>query len=565
MGTTVRDEVIVVLGTPDRPGGRAAAATVAASVGARMVGGVDALGVYQIRWDRSPDLAAMSSRLRATSGVNSVGPSVWGGAAMLALRPSDWNDDGPEATFHFELVRAPEVWAPNIGASVKVGVVEAATAFAGHEDLRVRIVGGSQPNDLNATSHATHVAGLACGLQNGRGLVGAAWGCEIVAAGAGTSFLTLLQRAKEVVDLGARVVNMSFGYSIGPRCATAQEARTLAAMSQQGSAVWKQLFEGYGRDVIWTVAAGNNCSGDSLSPMMAADAQAGIRAADNVLTVASVNSDAKLSSFSGWGLMVDVAAPGGVYVYPNGTTSGGVWSATPARCGFQGLSMCSSYGASAGTSMSAPIVAGLAAIVREGAPRLSAPAASACIRSSGAVAPGAGRASERSLLPKSTVIPGGFDNPPTAVQLFYGIPIVDFPVSLECARFQQQIGEQAENITMQLVESPRVIGVEPSGARRVQALIRLVTPAFPGPQDYGTTFMIEAYRNDGIQFGVPGVTTASTRISGSANDGVYRVETLFNPGTLETGTFSIRQITVIHHGLSTSRPARANELGSFSI
>ena len=98
----------------------------------------------------------------------------------------------------------------------------------------------------------------------------------------------------------------------------------------------------------------------------------------NVITVAASNSNDTLASFSNFGPGVEVAAPGGVGVGISGG-EGGIWSTLLKRCGPFGLLRCSDYGQKLGTSMAAPMVAGLAGLACSANPSMSAADVGSCI------------------------------------------------------------------------------------------------------------------------------------------------------------------------------------------
>jgi subtilisin family serine protease len=136
----------------------------------------------------------------------------------------------------------------------------------------------------------------------------------------------------------------------------------------------------------------------------------------NVITVAATNSDETLASFSDFGAGVEVAAPGGASINP--LTEGLMSSGVAGGC----WGYCPTYEVHAGTSMAAPVVAGIAALVRSAKPDLSADEAGACITSS-AGTEGVGFTTTRSSQP--------FNLSP---EISYSgeIPIVNASAAIKC-------------------------------------------------------------------------------------------------------------------------------------
>jgi subtilisin family serine protease len=134
------------------------------------------------------------------------------------------------------------------------------------------------------------------------------------------------------VDHGANVINMSFGGTYSSTIASAIDYATA-------------------RGVLVVAAAGNNGNSSSFYP--AADA--------GVLSVAGTQSDDSLYPWSNYGSWVSVAAPG--------------CDLTTIRGG--------QYGEFCGTSASAPVVSGLAALAMSYSPSSSAEAIKLAITSSG--------------------------------------------------------------------------------------------------------------------------------------------------------------------------------------
>ena len=155
------------------------------------------------------------------------------------------------------------------------------------------------------------------------------------------------------VDNGAKIINGSFGKAYSPNAEWVYDAIKYAA----------------DKDVLFVHAAGN--SGEDLddpnNPNFPNDQiNNGPEMADNVITVGALTSkygSEMVASFSNYGLInVDVFAPGD-----------DIYSTMPNN----------EYDFQGGTSMAAPAVAGVAALVRSFYPKLSASQVKAILLNSG--------------------------------------------------------------------------------------------------------------------------------------------------------------------------------------
>lgn len=243
---------------------------------------------------------------------------------VLYLENYQWN---------LPLIGTEQGWKITRGVEdVTIAVIDTGVDLE-HPDLKNRIMKGinvldeaAGPNDDNG--HGTHVAGIiASETNNHEGGAGMTWFNKIMpvkamgAEGYGTTF-DIAKGIIWAVDHGADIINMSLG-------------------NYQPSRVLEEAVKyAYEKDVVMVSAAGNDGSDQPTFPSSYPE----------VLSVAAVDYDGKRASFSNFGDYIDISAPG-VYI--------------PSTY-FKG-----EYAALSGTSMAAPHVAGLAALLKSANPDLS--------------------------------------------------------------------------------------------------------------------------------------------------------------------------------------------------
>ena len=196
--------------------------------------------------------------------------------------------------------------------------------------------------------HGTHVSGIiAADRNNNTGIDGVADHAQIMMIRAvpdGDEYDKDVALAiKYAVDNGAKVINMSFGKSFSPEKKWVDEAILYAAS----------------KDVLIVHAAGNESNNvDSTDNFPNPNLRTFKTKAENFITVGAsgdprIGKGDRIAYFTNYGKQsVDVFAPG-VKIYS--TVTGG-----------------NAYGFHDGTSMAAPVVSGLAAIIRAYYPALSA-------------------------------------------------------------------------------------------------------------------------------------------------------------------------------------------------
>lgn len=245
-----------------------------------------------------------------------------------AFLPSD-----PQYAYQWHLpqILAPDAWDTTQGAPGAVIAVLDSGVDATHPDLAGKLVAGynTYSNNTNTTDqygHGTEVAGAAGALtDNGEGIAGVAGGAPIMplrvtgSTGRATS-ASLANGVVWAADHGARVVNLSFSNVAGDRAISAAAEYAV----NHGTLV---------------VAASGNCGCADPTP-------------ENpyILSVSATDENDSVAAFSSTGPFVDLSAPGSNIL-------------TTERFGL--------YGAVSGTSLSSPIVAGVAVLMFAANPALT--------------------------------------------------------------------------------------------------------------------------------------------------------------------------------------------------
>lgn len=281
------------------------------------------------------------------SPVNEVLPSAQRRDAPQRRLPAEVDDPLFSKQWSLPMIGVPRAWAHADGEGVVVAVIDTGVAFEDRKQFRRvedldgdRFVTGydflkddEHPNDDHG--HGTHVAGTIAQTTNNRlGVAGVAPRAKIMPLkvlskrGAGTAG-DIADAIRFAADEGAHIMNLSLGG--GPRSlimeAAVRYARTKGAMV--------------------VCAAGNGGRAKVEFPAAYVGAFA----------VSSVGPDRKLAYYSSYGRQVDVAGPGGNKQL--GEHAGVLQNTiTPVS-----LDKTDTYLSFQGTSMAAPHVAGVAALV----------------------------------------------------------------------------------------------------------------------------------------------------------------------------------------------------------
>lgn len=364
------------------PGAKAAGATRLKASALRRL----AVGADVIKLDRELSPAQARAFMQALAADPALEYVEVDRILMPAMVPNDplyftqWAYSGVNG------IRAEAAWDVSTGSGATIAIID--TGITAHADLSPNTIGGydfisdaarardgdgrdANPNDegdwitgnnecgdnrapRDSTWHGTHVAGIAAAAgHNGIGVAGTAYGARIVPVrvlgrcggrSSDTADAIIWAAGGSVPGVPdnphpAQVINLSLG-SVGGCQTTTQNAIDRAL--QRGAVV--------------VVAAGNN--GHDVSNDQPANCA-------GVIAVAATTEAGDRPGFSNFGAGIDLAAPGA-----------SIYSTLNAGSTTQGAQ---SYAYASGTSMAAPYVAGVAALVRASA-RACLPTAPADIK-----------------------------------------------------------------------------------------------------------------------------------------------------------------------------------------
>ncbi|MDJ0573471.1 MAG: S8 family peptidase [Pleurocapsa sp. MO_192.B19] len=244
------------------------------------------------------------------------------------------NDPDYTKQWNFRNINVEQAWDETKGEGITIAVIDTGVSKVPDLKLTKFVKGYDFVNNKDDASddngHGTHVAGtIAQSTNNGYGVAGIAYKASIMplkvlSGSGGGTIADIAEAIKFAADNGADVINMSLG---GGGASNMMEEAIKYAHS---------------KGVVIVAAAGNEGRNSSSYPARY----------PNVISVSAIDAAGDKASYSNFGAGVDISAPGGsetgkiIQNTVNPSTGESVF------VGFQG------------TSMAAPHVAGVAALIR---------------------------------------------------------------------------------------------------------------------------------------------------------------------------------------------------------
>lgn len=288
--------------------------------------------------------------------------------------PEGWNDEKPEGSnWSFETIEASSAWELYGSEFKPVGVGIIDNGFnVKHEELQGKIMfpTASAEKRNRADDHGTHIAGtIAATANNKKGITGIAHQATIIASPVSSASSDVTRSLEELVQAGARVINLSQGLSgtmaigmlVGDSFDTLTKIKLLTTVKSAKAACYtmsKLLADGY--DFVVVQSSGNGTSEkyacDAIfNGMFATICETfhklyGSVSLEQVMDRIMIVGSVKLNPDWSYTQAIDSNAGGAVCICAPGW---GVLSCTSGTNGYETM---------LGTSMAAPHVAAVAAL-----------------------------------------------------------------------------------------------------------------------------------------------------------------------------------------------------------
>lgn len=299
-----------------------------------------------------PESNRNSFKSKLTEKYNEYDLFIWDESLFETGKISDPAYQNFRKRWHLDAIQAEQAWNVTMGSKdVIVAVVDNGFDL-NHEEFKGKIVRPynvltkSKNITKSKDNHGTHVAAIAIGNSNNKGLLGVAPKCSFMPVQVSyesnyISISAVLDGVLYALYQGADVINLSIALSFAENAkdiSINKQRQLIQNHFKEEERLWSKIFElASSKNAVLVVAAGNDNMLAGIDP---------IQRSNTAIIVSAVDKNNKgvfKSDFSNFGKYTTVSAPG-VNIY----------SALDNN----------KYGKLDGTSMAAPIVAGAVALMK---------------------------------------------------------------------------------------------------------------------------------------------------------------------------------------------------------
>ncbi len=254
------------------------------SASGAIVGSIMSLDIYQIQIETSTSLALLDQAIQTLEAYAEVEYAEYSAQTSVDTFPDDSYFSNQS---NMTNIRADEAWYIS-NSNTFISIIDTGVDYS-HEELDSKIVKGkdfvsADDDPMDEDGHGTHVAGIMVAeANNGEGIAGLAWDSQVIAVrGLGGSYAALLSAIRYSTDRGAKVINISGGAYL--------DSNSLE------SAVTYAMDKG----ALVVSAAGNDSRNEPKYPCYY----------ESVFCVANTTNANGRASSSNYGEWVDISAPG---------------------------------------------------------------------------------------------------------------------------------------------------------------------------------------------------------------------------------------------------------------